>query len=89
MSVDFSKVKDQDCLEEVLINNIIESDNSIEILKTKMNEFDNQKDHKVFEEFENEGQRVTSVRQVITKKNKDQKLAYKARLVAHGFEELD
>ena len=89
-SVDFSKVKDWDYLEEeVLINNITEPDNSIEILKAKMNEFENLKDHKVFEEVENEGQRVISVRWVITKKNKDQKLTYKARLVAHGFEELD
>ena len=30
-----------------------------------------------------------SVRWVITKKNEDQKLTYKARLVARGFEELD
>ena len=41
---------------------------------------------KVFEEVENEGQRVMSVRWVITKKNKDQ-LTYKARLVPGGFEE--
>ena len=44
---------------------------------------------KVFEEVENEGQRVVSVRWVITKKNKEQNLTYKARLVAGGFEELD
>ena len=90
MSVDFSKVKDWNYLEEeVLVNDIIESDNSIEILKAKMNEFENWKDRKGFEEVENEGQRVISVRWVITKKNKDQKLTYKARLVARGFEELD
>ena len=36
MSIDFSKLKDWDYLEEeVLINNITESDNSIEILKAK------------------------------------------------------
>ena len=90
MSVDFSKVKDWNYLEEeVLVNDIIESDNSIEILKAKMNEFENWKDRKGFEEVENEGQRVISVRWVITKKNEDQKLTYKARLVARGFEELD
>ena len=62
MSVDFGKVKDWDYLEEeVLINNITEPGNSIEILKAKMNEFENWKDHKVFEEVENEGQRVISV----------------------------
>ena len=44
---------------------------------------------KVFEEVENEEQRIISVRWVITKKNKDQKLTYKASLVARGFEELD
>ena len=53
-----------------------------------MNEFKNWKYDKVFEEVENEGQRVKSVRWAITKKNKDQKLTYKARLVARGFEEL-
>ena len=59
MSVDFSKVKDWNCLEEeVLVNDIIESDNSIEILKAKMNEFENWKDRKGFEEVENEEQRV-------------------------------
>ena len=72
MSVDFCKVKGWDYLEEeVLINNITESDNSIEILKGKINEFED------FEEVENEEQRVISVRRVITKKNKDQKLTYK------------
>ena len=75
--------------EEVPINNITESDNSIEMFKAKMNEFENWKDHKVFEEVENEGQRVILVRWVITKKNKDQKFTYKARLIARGPEELD
>ena len=42
MSVDFSKVKDWDYLEEeVLIDNNTESDNSIEILKAKMKGFEN------------------------------------------------
>ena len=36
-----------------------------------------------------EVQKVISVGWVMTKKNKDQKLTYKARLVAPGFEELD
>ena len=56
-----------------------------------MNEFENWKDHKVFEEVEHEGQRVISVRWVITKKNKDQKLTYlvMTRLVARDVQELD
>ena len=67
MSVDFSKVKNWDYLEEeVLIDNVIEYDNSIENIRPKINEFENWKDHKVFEEVENEGQRVTSVRWLIT-----------------------
>ena len=38
MSVDFSKVKDWDYLkEEVFVDNITESDHSIEFLKAKMN----------------------------------------------------
>ena len=70
MSVDFSKVKDWDYLEEeVLIDNKTESDNSIEILKAKMKGFENWKDHKVFDEVENEGQRVILVRWVTTKQN--------------------
>ena len=75
MSVDCSKVKYWDYLEEeVLINNISEPDNSIESLKAKMNEFKNWKNHKVFQEVENEGQGVISDRWVIIKKNKDQTL---------------
>ena len=73
------------------VNNIFESDNKIEIRKAKMNEFENWKDHKVFEEVEHEGQRVISVRWVITKKNKDQKLTYlvMTRLVVRDVQELD
>ena len=42
MSVDCSKVKDWDYLkEEVFVNNITESVNSIEFLQAKMNEFEN------------------------------------------------
>ena len=90
MSVDFSKVKDWDYLEEeVLIDNVIKYDNSIENIRPKINEFENWKDYKVFEEVENEGQRVTSVRWLITSKNKDKKFTYKARLDACGFEKLD
>ena len=66
MSVAFSKVKDWDYLEEeVLIDNVIKYDNSIENIRPKLNELENWKDYKVFEEVENEGQRVTSVRWLI------------------------
>ena len=51
--------------------NITQPDNSIEILQAKMNEFENWNGRKAFEEDENEGQRVISVRCVITKKNKN------------------
>ena len=59
------------------VNNIFESDNSIEIRKAKMNEFEHWKDHEVFEEVEHEWQRVIIVRCVIT------------RLVARNVQELD
>ena len=73
------------------VNNIFESDNSIEIRQAKMNEFEHQKDHEVFEEVEHEWQRVIIVRWVITKKNKDQKLTYlvMTRLVPRNVQELD
>ena len=59
------------------VNYIFESDNSIEIRKAKMNEFEHWKDHEVFEEVEHEGQRVIIVRCVII------------RLVARNVQERD
>ena len=56
LSVDFSKVKDQGYLEEeVLINNITEPDNNIEILKAKMNEFENWKIKKFLRKLKMKG----------------------------------
>ena len=75
MSVDFIKVKDLDYLEkEVLINKITESDNGTEIVKAKMNELENRKDHKFWRKLKIKGS-IILVRRVITEKNKDQKLA--------------
>ena len=54
-----------------------------------MKDISNWKDHKVFEEVEDEGQNTFSVRQVITKKNKDDEPVYKARLIGRGFEEIE
>ena len=75
MSVDSIKVKDLDYLEkEVLINKITQSDSGTEIVKAKMNEFENRKDHKFLRKLKMKGS-VILVRRVITEKNKDQKLA--------------
>ena len=75
MSVDFIKVKDLDYLEkEVLINKITESDNGTEIVKAKMNELENNKDHKFWQKLKMKGS-IILVRRVITEKNKDQNLA--------------
>lgn len=57
----------------MVVNNITESDKSIEILWAKMNDLKIGK-IKVFQKDENEGQRVISFRWVITKKDKDKKL---------------
>ena len=71
----------------MLINNISQSENSTEILKPKMNEFENWKDQSFCWSWKWRAKSYTSW--VITKKNKYQKLTNKARLVGCGFEELD
>ena len=55
--------------------------------KAKIKEIDNWKKNNVYEEVENNGQSVISVRWVITDKIKDGNTVTKARLVARGFEE--
>ena len=60
------------------------------VLEAKSIELQNWKDHKVYEEVENEGQSTISVRWVVTKKKKaDGNVIFIARLVARGFEELE
>ena len=69
-SVDFRRVKNWEYFEEGLIKNATESCNSIENVEAKTRELQNWKDHSVYEEAENEGQEVVSVRWVITEKRK-------------------
>lgn len=44
---------------------------------------------KVFEEIQNEGQRMISVRWVVTKNNKTERVTYKAHLIAREFQEIE
>ena len=85
ISVDFSKIKGwKNIKEEILI--ATPSDN-VEILEAKQAELNSWIKHNVYEEIEDRGQKVVSVRWVISQKFKDNKLDYKARLVVRGFEE--
>ena len=86
ISVDFSKIKGwKNIKEEILI--ATPSDNNVEILEAKQAELNSWIKHNVYEEIEDRGQKVVSVRWVISQKFKDNKLDYKARLVVRGFEE--
>ena len=57
------------------------------IHEAKLNEYENWKQNKVFQEVSDDGQDAISVRWVITEKLKGDNRIIKARLVARGFEE--
>lgn len=61
--------------------------NSDEVLTAKKKELENWIENDVFEEVDNDGQEVLTVRWVITEKVKNKQPVIKARLVARGFEE--
>ena len=85
ISVDFSKIQGwKNIDEEVLV--VTQVDESVEILEAKQIELTNWRKH-VCDETEDVGQRVISVRWVIKQKFKNNKMTYKARLVARRFEE--
>ena len=71
---------------EVLITT--PSDNNVEILEAKQ-AINSWVKHNVYEKVEDSGQKVVSVRWVISLKFKDNKKKYKAHLVARGFEEVN
>ena len=71
---------------EVLIATL--SDNNVEILEAKQ-AINSWVKHNVYEKVEDSGQKVVSVRWVISLKFKDNKKKYKAHLVARGFEEVN
>ena len=60
---------------------------NVKILEAKQVEHTTPKKHNVYDESEDVGQRLISVRWVITQKFKNNKMIYKARLVARGFKE--
>ena len=61
--------------------------NSSEVTEAKQRELASWRENKVYEEVENTGQEIITVRWVVTEKIKDGKTVVKARLVARGFEE--
>ena len=85
ISIDFSEIKRWKKCEEVLI--VIPSDNNVEILEATQAELNSWIKQNVYEEVEDRGQKVVSVRWLISQKVKDNKMKYKAGLVARGFEE--
>lgn len=87
LSTDFSKITDCKLLNEEIISNSSET-NDIQILNAKMKETDNWKKHGKTFLKSNKGQSTISVRWVVTKKNKTEKVAYKVCLVEQGFEEI-
>ena len=54
-----------------------------------MEETDNWKNDKIFQEVSNQGQRTISFRWVVKKKNISKRGVCKSRLVARGFEETE
>ena len=68
--------------EEVLI-----TCNNEEVFQAKLRELESWKQNNVFEEVENKGQDLISVKWIITEKLKNGEKIIKARLVARGFEE--
>ena len=54
----------------------------------KLDELKKWKDMRVYREIPNEGQSTISTRWVLTRKNSNNQMKYKARLVARGFEEV-
>ena len=85
ISIDFSKIKGWKNIEEILI--ATPSENNVEILEAKQGQLNSWIKHNVYEEVEDRGEKVVSVRWVICQKFKDNKIKYKERLVARGFEE--
>ena len=78
ISIDFSEIKGWNIEEEVLI--AIPSDNN-EILEAKQAKLNSWVKHNVYEEVEDRGQKVASVRWEISQTFKDNKMKYKARLL--------
>ena len=71
--------------EEVLV--VTQLNDSVEILEAKQVELTNWRKQNVYDETEDVGQRVILVRWLITQKFKNNKMIYKACLVARGLEE--
>ena len=82
MSKDVEKWRMLSDDEEILIT----FDNE-DVFKAKLRELESWKQNNVFEEVENEGQDLISVKWIITEKFINGEKIIKARLVARGFEE--
>ena len=85
ISVDFNQIKGWKNLEEDVL--IADSSDNLEILEVKQAELRNWTTNNVYEEVDDNDQKVTSLGWVLSQKHKDSGIAYKAHLVARGFEE--
>ena len=84
--VDFENISSWKNLnEEVLLC----KNETFDVVEAKLKELENWKNNKVYNEVDNEGQNLISVRWVITEKIIDGITRMKARLVARGFEEIE
>ena len=89
-----NEVLQVECKDEII--NVIESKDEIinvivaskdEKLQSKLKELESWKDHKVYEEVEDQDQKCMSMRWVLKQKQKEDKTFIKARLCVRGFEE--
>ena len=75
--------------EEIFISCETEDGEKMQVNIAKEKELNNWKNYQVYEEVEDNGQKLISLTWVCTKKKKDDETILKARLVARGFEEKE
>ena len=85
ISVDFNQIKGWEKSEDDVLN--ADSSDNVEILEAKQAELRNWTTHNVYEDVDDNDQKVISLRWVLNQKYKDSGIVYKAHLVGRGFEE--
>ena len=84
ISVDFNQIKGWKNSEEDVL--IADSSDNVEILEAKQAELWNWTTHNVYEEVNDNDQKVISLRWVLSQKYKDSDIVDKAHLLVRGFE---
>ena len=87
ISVDFNQIKGWKNSEEDIL--IADSSDNVEILEAKQAESRNWTTRNVYEEVDDNDQKVISLRWVLSQKYKESGIVYKPRLVARGFGEYN